>query len=104
MKLIIEIRLFPFAIANLTAALRRGVSGRSCTFYPQFTEWNCRQDLHCGCSWHPGAIAAVLDWLLSDCSVLGLSMQNWMWALPSVLLLYAAITVLIRSRRTDLQP
>jgi len=46
----------------------------------------------------------VLDWLLSDCSVLGLSMQNWMWALPSVLLLYAAITVLIRSRRTDLQP
>jgi len=27
--------------------------------------------------------------------------QNWMWVFPSVLLLYAAIMVVIRSRRMD---
>jgi len=43
----------------------------------------------------------VLHWLLSDFSVFGLPVQNWMWVFPSVLLLYAAIMVVIRSRRMD---
>ena len=45
---------------------------------------------------------AVLQWLLSDVTVFGLTIQNWIWALPLVLLLYATIVIYLRSRRADL--
>ena len=44
-----------------------------------------------------------MQWLLSDVTVLGLPIQNWMWVFPTVLLLYAAIVVYIRSRHADLR-
>ena len=53
---------------------------------------------------HAGSIGAVVHWLLSDFSLFGLPLQNWMWVFPSVLLLYAAIVIYIRSRRMDLRP
>jgi hypothetical protein len=45
----------------------------------------------------------MLHWLLSDFSLFGLPLQNWMWAFPSVLLLYAAIMIYLRSRQADLR-
>lgn len=42
-------------------------------------------------------------WLLSDCSLFGLTIQNWMWAFPAVLLLYTAIVIYVRSRHADLR-
>ena len=45
----------------------------------------------------------MLLWLLRDCSLFGLTIQNWMWALPGVLLLYAAIVIYVRSQHADLR-
>jgi len=45
-----------------------------------------------------------MHWLLSDCSILGLPMQNWMWAFPGVLVLYAAILAYVRARRAGMRP
>jgi cytochrome c-type biogenesis protein CcmH/NrfF len=44
-----------------------------------------------------------MHWLLSDCSLFGLTIQNWMWVFPAVLLLYAAVIVYVRSRHADLR-
>ena len=44
----------------------------------------------------------MLPWLLNDCSLFGLTIQNWMWALPGLLLLYAAVVSYLRSRRPNL--
>jgi hypothetical protein len=41
----------------------------------------------------------VLQWLISDCRLFGLPTQNWMWVLPSALLLYLAVLILIRRRQ-----
>jgi cytochrome c-type biogenesis protein CcmH/NrfF len=42
----------------------------------------------------------VLQWLISDCHLFGLSAQNWMWVLPGGLLLYTAVLIVIRRRQT----
>lgn len=102
-KLILEMRRFPFAFANYTIACGRGISAQSGTFYPQFTGLKRRRHLRCSRFSTLGSIGAVMLWLLSDCSVFGLTMQNWMWALPGVLLLYAAIVIYVRSRHADLR-
>ena len=43
----------------------------------------------------------MLQWLISDCRLFGLTAQNWMWVFPSALLLYAAVLIVIRRRQTD---
>jgi hypothetical protein len=45
---------------------------------------------------------AVVHWLMSDFHLFGLDAQNWMWAFPAVLLLYAVVHTIIRARRTSL--
>lgn len=46
---------------------------------------------------------AVLDWLISDCRLFGLTAQNWMWVFPSALLLYFAVLSFIRRRQTGVR-
>lgn len=45
----------------------------------------------------------MVQWLMRDCSCLGWPMQNWVWAIPTVLILYGAIMLVIRSHRTPTQ-
>ena len=42
----------------------------------------------------------MVQWLLSECTVLGWHVQNWMWAIPSALILYGAAMLLIRGYQT----
>jgi hypothetical protein len=44
----------------------------------------------------------MLDWLVSNSEVLGLSGQNWMWLIGGALLLYVAMLLVTRSRHTHL--
>ncbi len=85
---------------------RRGhdFSAQTHTFYLQFTERGRRHDLDCNFDRSTGTHRAVLHWLLNDCFLFGLPMQNWMWALPGSLLLYGAGLLYFRSRRTKLRP
>ena len=48
-------------------------------------------------------LRAVLQWLISDCRLFGLPVQNWMWVLPSGLLLYLAVLTVIRRRQTGIR-
>ena len=45
-------------------------------------------------------LRAVLQWLISDCRLFGLPIQNWMWVFPSGLLLYLAVLSVVRRRQT----
>ena len=45
----------------------------------------------------------MLQWLISDCYLFGLPVQNWMWVLPSGLLLYLAVLTVIRRRQTGIR-
>jgi hypothetical protein len=45
----------------------------------------------------------VLQWLISDCHLFGLAVQNWMWVFPSGLLLYMAVLIVIRRRQTGIR-
>jgi hypothetical protein len=45
----------------------------------------------------------VLQWLISDCHLFGLSAQNWMWVLPCGLLLYLAVLIAIRHRQAGIR-
>ena len=45
----------------------------------------------------------MLQWLISDCHLFGLPAQNWMWVLPSGLLLYLAVLTVIRRRQTGIR-
>jgi hypothetical protein len=49
------------------------------------------------------SVRAVLDWLISDCRLFGLTAQNWMWVFPSALLLYFAVLSFIRRRQTHVR-
>jgi len=42
----------------------------------------------------------MLNWLVDDCHLFGLTGQNWMPVVGSGLLLYIAILVIARRRRT----
>ena len=45
----------------------------------------------------------MLDWLISDCRLFGLTAQNWMWVFPSALLLYAAVLIIVRRRQAGVR-
>ena len=45
----------------------------------------------------------MIYWLMSDCRLLGVTAQNWMWVFPAVLLLYMAVLVLVRRRRARIR-
>lgn len=45
----------------------------------------------------------MLQWLISDCRLLGLPGQNWMWVLPAGLLIYFAALVVLRRRHSDIR-
>lgn len=40
----------------------------------------------------------MLNWLMSDWQLFGLSAQNWMWVLPGAVVLYLALLTLVRRR------
>jgi hypothetical protein len=46
----------------------------------------------------------VLNWLMSDCHLLGLAAQNWMWALPGAVLVYFAALTFVRRRNDPHNP
>ena len=73
------------------------------TFYSQFTERDRREGLQCGPIAWPGTPSPVLQWLISDCRLLGLPGQNWMWVLPAGLLIYFAALVVLRRRQSDIR-
>jgi hypothetical protein len=41
----------------------------------------------------------MLDWLISDCHLFGVTAQNWMWVFPSALLLYFAVLFIVRRQQ-----
>jgi hypothetical protein len=41
----------------------------------------------------------MLNWLMSDCRLFGLTAQNWMWVFPGSLLLYMAVLMFVRGRQ-----
>ena len=63
----------------------------------------CRQGLKSRLM-YKGQVGAVMHWLLSDCHLFGLPMQNWVWVFPGALVLYGVILIYIRSRRAKLRP
>lgn len=45
----------------------------------------------------------VLQWLVGDCQLFGLTGQNWMLLVGSGLLFYIAGMVIVRRRQSDLR-
>lgn len=41
----------------------------------------------------------MLNWLMSDCHLFGLTVQNWMWAFPGALLSYLAVLIFVRRQQ-----
>ena len=82
----------------MAPAQTRFFSAQSYVFYFQFTECNSHRAYNAARSLHEDTIGAVLDWLISDCRLFGLTAQNWMWVFPSALLLYMAVLILVRRR------
>jgi hypothetical protein len=81
-------RLFPHIAAYFISNLRNLSGGRAYSQPDCFTRDTLR---------------AVLQWLISDCHLFGLPVQNWMWVFPSALLLYLAVLTIIRRRQTGIR-
>ncbi len=81
-------RLFPHIAAYFISNLRNLSGGRAYSQRDCFTR---------------DTLGAVLQWLISDCRLFGLPVQNWMWVLPSGLLLYLAVLTVIRRRQTGIR-
>ena len=81
-------RLFPHIAAYFISNLRNLSGGRAYSQRDCFTR---------------DTLGAVLQWLISDCRLFGLPAQNWMWVLPSGLLLYLAVLTVIRRRQTGIR-
>lgn len=41
----------------------------------------------------------MTEWLVADCTVLGIPTQNWMWVVAAAFLLYGLTLALMRRRR-----
>src|SRR5450759_1170942 len=103
-KLSVEIRMFPLVFSNHDVARENSAfSAHRCVFYFQFTESERRPGLQSADCFTRDTLGAVLQWLISDCYLFGLPVQNWMWVFPSALLLYLAVLTVIRRRQTGIR-
>jgi hypothetical protein len=87
----------------MTRGENSAFSAHRCVFYFQFTESERGRAYSQRDCFTRDTLRAVLQWLISDCRLFGLPVQNWMWVLPSGLLLYLAVLTIIRRRQTSIR-